>query len=159
MIWIFGVALASLALDAGVKLAAANWLRDGIIRLGWLVELRCTYNTGMALGIFSDNALAGLLLPLTVILCGWWLMRRYQPTRFTLIACGLVLGGFAGNYGERLLFGRVLDMIYFPFLPWFVCNIADICICAGVALLAFSLLFRPDDWVEKNKEDAKDAEN
>ena len=159
MIWIFGVALASLALDAGVKLAAANWLRDSVIRLGWLVELRCTYNTGMALGIFSDNALAGLLLPLTVILCGWWLMRRYQPTRFTLIACGLVLGGFAGNYGERLLFGRVLDMIYFPFLPWFVCNIADICICAGVALLAFSLLFRPDDWVEKNKEDAKDAEN
>lgn len=159
MIWIFGVALASLALDAGVKLAAANWLRDGVIRLGWLVELRCTYNTGMALGIFSDNALAGLLLPLTVILCGWWLMRRYQPTCFTLIACGLVLGGFAGNYGERLLFGRVLDMIYFPFLPWFVCNIADICICVGVALLAFSLLFRPDDWVEKNKEDAKDAEN
>ena len=159
MIWIFGVALAALALDAGAKLAAANWLQDSVIRFGWLVELRRTYNTGMALGIFSDNALAGILLPLTVILCGWWLMRRYEPTRFTLIACGLVLGGFVGNYGERLLFGRVLDMIYFPLLPWFVCNIADICICAGVALLAFSLLFRPDDWVEKSKEDAKDAEN
>lgn len=159
MIWTLGIALAALALDAAAKLAASRWLMDTTIRLGWLVELRSTYNTGMALGIFSDNALAGLLLPLTVILCGWRLMRRYQPTRFTLVACGLVLGGFAGNYGERLLYGRVLDMIYFPFLPWFVCNIADICICAGVALLAFSLLFRPDDWVEKRKEDAKDADH
>jgi len=39
-------------------------------------------------------------------------------------------------------------MIYFPFLPWFVCNVADIAICAGVALLAGSLLFRPQDWKE-----------
>ena len=159
MIWLILSALAALAVDAGTKLAAARFLTHESVLIKGLVELRLTHNTGMALGIFSDNALAGLLLPLTVILCGWWLMRRYQPTRFTLISCGLVLGGFAGNYGERLLFGRVLDMIYFPFLPWFVCNIADICICAGVALLAFSLLFRPDDWVEKNKEDAKDAEN
>lgn len=159
MSWIFGMALGALALDVGTKLAAARWLQDEALRFGWLLELRCTYNTGMALGIFADHALAAFLLPLTVILCGWQLMRRYQPTRFTLIACGLVLGGFVGNYGERLLFGRVLDMIYFPFLPWFVCNIADICICAGVALLAFSLLFRPDDWVEKSKEDAKDAEH
>ena len=159
MIWTLGIALAALGLDIAAKLATSHWLMNETIRLGWVMELRSTYNTGMALGIFADNALAGILLPLTVILCGWWLMRRYQPTRFTLIACGLVLGGFIGNYGERLLFGQVLDMIYFPFLPWFVCNVADICICAGVALLTISLLFRPNDWVEKVKEDTKDADH
>lgn len=59
-----------------------------------------------------------------------------------------MLGGFLGNFLERLWHGWVLDMIYFPFLPWFVCNVADIAICAGVALLAGSLLFRPQDWKE-----------
>ncbi len=157
--WTWGMALAALVLDVGAKMAASRWLGDTAIRIGWVMELRCTYNTGMALGIFADHAAAGLLLPLAVVLCGGWLMRRYRPTRFTRIACGLVLGGFAGNYGERLLFHRVLDMIYFPFLPWFVCNIADICICVGVALLACSLLFRPQDWVEKNGEDAEDAKD
>jgi len=84
------------------------------------------------------------------------MMRRYRITRFTAVACGLVMGGFIGNFGERILHGYVLDMIYFPWLPWFVCNAADIFICFGVALLAFSLLMRPQDWQEKS-EVTKDA--
>ena len=72
------------------------------------------------------------------------------------MACGLILGGFLGNYLERLLQGYVVDMIYFPFMPWFVCNVADAAVCFGVALLMFSLLLRPQDWREKN---AKDREN
>ena len=113
------------------------------------MELRVTHNTGIAFGMLSDSALAVLALPLTVILCGWLLMRRYRMTAFTATACGLVLGGFAGNFGQRILHGSVLDMLYFPWLPWFVCNVADICICLGVALLALSLLMRPQDWEEK----------
>ena len=104
--------------------------------------------SAMALGLFAGNRAAGMLLPLAVILCGWLLLRRYRLTPFTQTACGLVLGGFLGNFLERLWHGWVLDMIYFPFLPWFVCNVADIAICAGVALLAGSLLFRPQDWKE-----------
>ena len=77
------------------------------------------------------------------------MMRRYRITRFTAAACGMVLGGFIGNFAERLLFGYVRDMIFFPWLPWFVCNVADIFICFGVAALAFSLIFRPQDWQEK----------
>lgn len=75
-------------------------------------------------------------------------MRHYRMTPFTRTACGLILGGFLGNFIQRLISGYVLDMIYFPWLPFFVCNVADICICFGVALLAFSLLLRPQDWEE-----------
>ncbi len=152
---VFGVvALASLALDVASKACAAYFLQDGTIRLGWLVTLSCTQNTGMAFGMLSDQPVAGVLLPLAVILSGWLMIRRYQTTAFTRTACGLIVGGFVGNFGQRLLQGYVLDMLYFPWLPWFVCNVADICICFGVALLAFSLLCRPDDWKEKT--DAKD---
>lgn len=145
----WSIALLALALDAGSKLLSARLLGEQVIQVGWLMELRLTQNTGMALGIFADNALAGLILPLTAIVCGWLMMRRYRITRFTAAACGLVAGGFIGNFVERLLHGYVLDMIYFPWLPWFVCNVADICICFGVAGLAFSLIFRPQDWQEK----------
>ena len=149
--------LLALGGDVISKWAAWRWL-DHIVDLAPLMKLYTTRNTGMALGIFSGNVTANLLLPLAAILSGWMLMRRYHFTRFTQIACGLILGGFAGNYGERLLQGYVLDMIYFPWLPWFVCNVADICICFGVALLAFSLAARPQDWEEKVRE-TKDAED
>ena len=153
---LWSVALGALLLDAVSKGLASAFLADQTVRLGWLVELKLTQNTGMAFGMLAGNAAANLLLPLAVIVCGWLLMRRYQATPFTLAACGLVLGGFAGNFGERLLHGAVLDMLYFPWLPWFVCNVADICICFGVALLAFSLLLRPQDWKEKVTKDGGD---
>ena len=133
----WGITLLAFALDAGSKLLSAAFLQEKTVSVAWLVELRLTNNTGMA------------LLPLLAIFCGWLMMRRYRITRFTSAACGMVMGGFIGNFAERLLRGAVLDMIYFPWLPWFVCNAADIFICFGVALLAFSLLFRPDDWQEK----------
>ena len=142
------IALLALISDAISKLLAAAFLQESTVRIGWLLELCLTYNSGMAFGLLANQALAGVVLPLTAILCGWLMMRRYRITRFTAAACGLVLGGFAGNFIERLLFGFVRDMIYFPWMPWFVCNVADICICFGVAALAFSLLFRPQDWQE-----------
>ncbi len=147
---VFGlVALVALGLDL-----ISKWLADGLlveesVRLGQLLELRLTQNTGMALGLFSENAVAGIVLPLAAIVCGWLLMRRYYITRFTAVACGMIMGGFIGNFAERIVHGYVLDMIYFPWLPWFVCNVADLFICFGVAALAFSLLLRPQDWQEK----------
>ena len=156
MMLFWTAALASLGLDVLVKLLAARFLQEQTIRIGWLAEFRLTHNTGMAFGMLADQAAAGVLLPLAVIFCGWLLMRRYRSTRFTRVACGLVVGGFMGNFVQRIAQGYVLDMIYFPWLPFFVCNAADICICFGVALLAFSLIWRPQDWEESV---TKDAEN
>lgn len=141
------------AMDGVAKLLAARLLNGGDVALGQWVHLTLTRNTGMALGILRDSRLAGILLPLAVVACGWLLMRRYHTTPFTQTACGLVLGGFLGNFAERLFRGYVLDMIYFPWLPWFVCNAADIAICFGAALLCISLLARPQDWREKKTEE------
>ena len=156
MEWII-TALIALGLDVSSKALAARWLGEETIRLGWLMELSITQNTGMAFGMLAGNVAANVLMPLAVIVAGWMLMRRYRSTAFTRVACGLILGGFVGNFAQRLFQGYVLDMIYFPWLPFFVCNVADICICFGVALLAFSLLWRPQDWEEKvTKDDGMD---
>lgn len=155
MIRLIGVALLALGGDLASKALAAHYLGEDAVRLGNLVELRCMRNTGMALGIFAGHAWLGLLLPVLAMLCAVWLMRRYRLTGFTSTCWGLIVGGFAGNFLQRALYGSVLDMIFFPWLPWFVCNVADICICFGVALLAISLLTRPGDWEEKGR--TKDA--
>ncbi len=155
---ILGLAAAVTLTDALTKAAAANELAGAwrVVVLDHLLELRLTKNDGMALGILSGNEIAIIVLPVVVIVCGLLLMRKYRMTTFTRVAAGLVLGGFLGNFVERAAHGYVLDMIYFPFLPWFVCNLADIAICAGVVLLGVSLIFRPQDWSEKHAKDKPD---
>lgn len=144
------VAAATLLCDLATKALASAWLQGAEVRvIPGLLEWRLTHNQGMALGILSGDRLANLLLPLAVIAGGLFLLRRYQPTRFTRTAAGLILGGFLGNFVQRLARGYVVDMIYFPFMPWFVCNAADIAICAGVGMLVLSVLFRPKDWRER----------
>ncbi len=143
-----------LALDAGSKLWAVQALVQSTTMLPGVLELRLSRNNGMALGLLSGNWLANLLLPLAVIVAGRLLMRRYRPTAFTRVAAGLIVGGFLGNFGERLFFGSVVDMLYFPWLPWFICNGADIAICFGVAMLVVSTLFRPQDWRELDENDS-----
>lgn len=148
----FCIAAIALALDGAGKGLAARLLGDTILRLGEFLHLKLTRNTGMAFGLLSGSRWAGLILPLAVIACGCWVMRRYRPATLPSVACGLVLGGFLGNFGQRAIWGYVLDMLYFPWLPFFVCNVADIAICLGAVLLGISLLTRPQDWQERKEQ-------
>ena len=154
MVWMGLTAAVTLFLDLLTKRLATLHLGNGDVSvIPWLLNLRLTHNDGIALGLMSGNKVAQLVLPVAIVLCGWLMLRKYEPTRYVRTACGLILGGFLGNYIERLVQGYVVDMLYFPFLPWFICNIADVAVCFGVVLLVISLLFRPGDWREKNAED------
>ncbi|MEG0492756.1 MAG: signal peptidase II [Clostridia bacterium] len=157
MALMIGVGLVALLLDTLTKLAAAYALHGTVVVFRGLLELRLTRNTGMALGILSDNAVANCVLPIVVMVCGYLVLRKYHMTAFTYGATGLVVGGFLGNFIQRLLNGYVLDMIYFPFMPWFVCNVADVAICAGVVMLGVSLLLRPKDWRERDAANHQDC--
>ena len=141
-------------LDRATKIWATTALpQTDVIRL-WpgVLELKHAVNHGMALGIMSGNWLASLVLPIMAVCLWLWMTRQYESTPFKRCAAALILGGFLGNFIDRLLFGHVVDMILFPWMPWFVCNVADIAICAGVGMLVASLLFRPGDWREKHEE-------
>lgn len=143
-----------LVADLATKHMASTMLtRERIIAIPGLLELQLSHNGGIALGLLQGNKIAMLLLPLVVLAACWFMLRKYVPTGYIRFSAGLILGGFAGNYLERLVNGYVVDMLYFPFLPWFICNIADVAVCFGVALLMISLLLRPQDWREKNAED------
>ena len=66
-----------------------------------------------------------------------WLSLRMPkaeaPSRLTVVACGLILGGAAGNLADRLATGRVTDYVHFSF--WYIFNAADAAIVLGVAML------------------------
>ena len=158
-LWIFTVLTA--AADRAAKLIAQAGMNAGerIAVLPGLLELRFTHNTGMALGFLSQHAAAGIVLPPIAVGIGIVVLRKYRLSRFLLIALGLILGGFLGNYFDRVLYGYVVDMIYFPWLPFFICNVADVAITIGAVLMGISLLFRPKDWQTRNAEDAKHAQN
>lgn len=150
-------AAAVVVVDWLTKLLAASCLTQSVTVIGHLLEFRLIHNSGMALGFLAGNRFAVLLLPIIVNVVAWYQLRRYEPTRYLRVVEGLVLGGFIGNFAERLLTGTVTDMIFLPFLPWFVCNVADIAICVGVGLLLISLLFRPQDWREKLAKNTEDS--
>ena len=158
LFWI--VSITVFMLDRVAKIFSLSGLSFGQSVTVWqgVLEWRLVHNQGMALGLLSGNALAITVLPVLAIVIGWLVFRKYRATTYTRVASALVAGGFLGNLVDRLSMGSVLDMIYFPWMPWYICNLADIAICLGIALLAISLLFRPDDWQLKTEAKAHEPQ-
>jgi signal peptidase II len=109
-----------------------------------------TRNTGISYGLFQQDGPFGqwLLLALkavAVILLGIWLARA--SSRLTALALGLIIGGAIGNAIDRLAYGWVADFALFYVstaqwrFNWYVFNLADIAIVAGVVGLLYDSLF------------------
>jgi signal peptidase II len=70
-----------------------------------------------------------------------WLARITSPLAASAI--GLVIGGALGNAIDRILYGAVADFFSFHAFgyQWYVFNIADTAIVAGVVGLLYESLF------------------
>ena len=149
MIVFWATVVGTFAVDRLTKAVALSNLALGERVVVWsgVLEWRMTRNQGMALGFLAGKPVLIMILPMLTMLLGWLLIRRYRTTAFSRFALAMVVGGFLGNFVDRLTVGYVPDMVYFPWMPWYICNVADIAISIGVALLVISLLFRPNDWL------------
>jgi signal peptidase II len=143
------VAVVSAALDQASKL----WLlyvfdlpARAPVRLTPFLDLVMTWNKGISYGLFQqDGPLGqGVLLAIkagAVVLLLIWLARA--PSRLTAVALGLIIGGAAGNAVDSVLHGAVADFILFHITTetfrfnWYVFNLADAAIVAGVAGLLY----------------------
>ena len=142
-----GLALA-LALSVLVVDQALKQLVEGSMNLGESIPLipgilHLTYvtNDGGAFGILAgrgDVLLVASGLALAFVL---WMLLEGPPTRITTLACGLILGGAAGNLLDRLSAGEVTD--YVDLRVWPVFNAADTAIVLGAATLLLVAL-RPE---------------
>jgi signal peptidase II len=146
-------ALITLVLDQASKL----WLififglgDKGIVRAAPFVDLVLTWNTGISYGLFqSEGSFARwfwLAVKMGAVIVLWfWLARVHWRT--TAMALGLLIGGALGNAVDRFTYGAVADFVLFHIetadwrLNWYVFNLADAAIVAGVAMLLYESLF------------------
>lgn len=120
-----------------------------VITVAPVLDLVIAWNYGISFGLFRQDAEIGrwLLIAfkvLAVALILWWLWRA--ESRLTALALGLIAGGAAGNALDRLIHGAVADFFAFHITTatwqfrWYVFNLADVAIVAGVGLLLYESL-------------------
>jgi signal peptidase II len=134
------VAVAAYALDVVSKVLAVHFLtgREDVPVLGSWFSLSLTRNPGAAFSTGTEFTYALSALALVAIGVVLYVARRVA-TRGWAVALGLLLGGVAGNFTDRLLrapgpmLGHVVDFMRLPHWPIF--NVADICIDVGAALI------------------------
>ncbi len=143
------MAVAACAVDQAVKL----WLlfgfdlaHRGIVRLTPFLDLVLTWNTGISYGLFPQEGSLGrwLLLAAKIVavalLWGWLARSRSGLTAASL---GLIIGGAVGNAIDSLAYGAVADFVLFHVttatynFTWYVFNLADAAIVAGVLGLLY----------------------
>ena len=146
------VAVATGVIDQASKL----WLLDvfdlgdrGRVALTSFIDLVVTWNTGISYGLLQQNGLVGLWALLAfkvaaVVFLWIWLARA--SSRLTATALGLIIGGALGNAVDRLHWPGVMDFVLFHIetaswsFRWYVFNLADVAIVAGVVGLLYDSL-------------------
>ena len=126
--------------------------RRGIVEVLPLVNLVLAWNTGISYGWFPMDSAAGQWFLLAfkvfaVIALAIWMAR--SRTLLATIGLGLIIGGAIGNAIDRFLYGAVVDFVLLhiriggKLYNWYVFNIADVAIVAGVAVLLYDTLRNP----------------
>lgn len=144
------VAVIVFVADQATKL----WILHGlVVSVGDVIpvtpflNLVLVWNRGISYGLMQQEADLGrwglvFLTAVAVVLLSVWLARARG--RLTAASVGLVLGGAAGNLVDRVVYGAVVDFVHLHAgdLSWYVFNIADAAIVAGVIGLLWES-FRP----------------
>ena len=142
------IAAAVVIVDQVVKWACMG-LTQRVTVIPGVLALTYTENTGMAFSLFSGRAWALGVVSAVCILVGWLALRRYTLGPWSKTGAMLMLGGAVGNMIDRFLRGYVVDMFEALFVQFAIFNVADAALTIGTALMAISLIFRPDEWKEK----------
>ncbi len=149
-------AVTALVLDQASKLWLLNVFElgpRGTVAVTPFFDLVLAWNTGISYGWFQDSGPGGQAILLAikakaVIVLAVWMAK--SGTRLAVIGLGLIIGGAIGNAIDRLAYGAVVDFALFHVqiggktYNWYVFNLADVAIVAGVAALLYDSFVTPD---------------
>ncbi len=119
----------------------------GVVTITPFFDLVLVWNQGISYGLLPQEGMLGRLglilfalgasLALTV-----WLASL--ASKLAAVSIGLIIGGALGNAIDRVIYGAVADFFSFHAfgLEWYIFNIADTAIVAGVVGLLYDSLFR-----------------
>lgn len=113
--------------------------------IGPFMDFVVLWNHGVSYGLFQQDSEAGrwFLVGLSILASiglAYWMSRA--GTKLLSASLGLIVGGAIGNVIDRIAFGAVLDFIHLHAgsWSWYVFNIADAAIVAGVVGLILDSL-------------------
>ena len=143
------IAALTVAADQASKLWALfvyDIAAKGVVTVTPFFDLVLLWNRGISYGLLpQDSALGRLGLIVFAFVASLalivWLAR--VTSALTACAIGLIIGGAIGNAIDRIAYGAVADLFAFHAFgfEWYVFNIADVAIVAGVIGLLYDLLF------------------
>jgi signal peptidase II len=118
----------------------------GVVQVTPFFDLVLTWNKGISYGWFQAETAAAQALLLAIKLAAVaaltvWLW--YAHNRITALGLGLIIGGAIGNGIDSLAYGAVADFALFHVqwggsrFDWYVFNVADVAIVAGVIGLLY----------------------
>lgn len=137
--------LIGVALDQATKLWVLHGSgipQNGPIPVLPILDFVLVWNRGISYGLFQQNSDLGrwLLAGATVVITiGLWIWSARCQSKLLAVALGFVIAGAIGNGIDRLAYGAVVDFVYFHVgtFSWYVFNLADVWIVAGVACLLY----------------------
>ena len=105
-------------------------------------DLVLVWNKGISYGLFPAHA-QGFLIALSLVITAFlwiWACRSERP--LGAFALAIIIGGALSNALDRAVHGGVADFFHFHWgnFSWYIFNIADVAIVAGVLLLLYESL-------------------
>jgi signal peptidase II len=164
--WIWGpysalgliVGLVTLLIDQAHKwwmLALWDMADRGRVEVTPFLDLVYVKNIGISYSLFDQASYRGQLMlaafGMAATFALWVWLVRGGANRLMAVCLGLIMGGALGNAIDRVVLGGVADFFSlhaFGFY-WYVFNLADVAIVAGVAGLLY------DSFLASRKDAAK----
>ncbi|MFN0262570.1 signal peptidase II [Tepidamorphus sp. 3E244] len=120
--------------------------RRGTIPLLPFFDLTMVWNPGISYGMLQDYgelARWGLVVLSLIAAVALWLWAARVETARLVTAIALIIGGALANGLDRILYGAVADFahLFWGGFSWYVFNLADAAIVAGVLLLLYDSVF------------------
>ncbi|MGI9382262.1 MAG: signal peptidase II [Methyloligellaceae bacterium] len=153
----FALALLALIADQTHKWWMLHVYRiqeKGSVAVAPFLDLVMVWNKGISYGLFAQDSRAGQAALIgfacvAVVVLAVWLARTHSA--LAAAAIGLIIGGAIGNAIDRYVYGAVADFFSFHAFGhhWYVFNIADAAIVAGVIGLVYDTLFHSHKKVSK----------
>ncbi len=136
---------------------------DGFLSISYIE------NPGAAYGLGGDSKYGQpIFLALTIVfMLGilFFYFRSNRRHKLLHTALAFVVGGTLGNFVDRICFKFVRDFLevrnftgikFFDFIN-FTCNVADIFLCVGAAMLMLYILFFDEEALFRKKPSKKEA--
>ncbi len=153
----FLIVISIFILDRVTKIYVINFYNNNLgndLLNSKYLNIRLIWNEGIAFGLFSFDEkilynILTFLIGLVILIIFFMLRTNEGLKKYSLL---IILGGALGNFYDRVKHNAVPDFIDFHIenFHWFIFNVSDIFITAGVILMiVLELIFNKKENVNE----------